>query len=43
MQDRIAFLIDRAQAQNPLVNIRKIRAAYECADAAHAGQKRRNG
>lgn len=43
MQDRIAFLIDRVQVQNPLANIRKIRAAYECAEAAHEGQKRRNG
>lgn len=43
MQDRIAFLIDRVQVQNPLANIRKIRAAYESAEAAHEGQKRRNG
>ncbi len=43
MQDRIAFLIERVQVQNPLANIRKIRAAYESAEAAHEGQKRRNG
>ncbi len=43
MQDRIAFLIERVQVQNPLANLRKIRAAYDSAEAAHQGQKRRNG
>lgn len=43
MKTRIDFLIERVQKQNPQANITKIRAAYECAAAAHEGQKRRNG
>lgn len=40
---KIDFLIERAQKQNPQVNVTKIRAAYECALSAHEGQVRRNG
>ena len=43
MQDKLDFLIERVQKQNPQANIKKIRAAYACAAAAHEGQKRRNG
>lgn len=43
MQDKIDFLIERVLKQNPQANVKKIRAAYECAAAAHEGQKRRNG
>ena len=43
IQNRIDFLIERAKRQNPAINERKIRAAYECAAKAHEGQKRRNG
>ena len=43
MQNKLDFLIERVQKQNPQANIRKIRAAYECAAAAHEGQKRKNG
>ncbi|MFR4414944.1 MAG: HD domain-containing protein [Butyricicoccus sp.] len=35
---------DRTRTKtNPQANIKKIRAAYECAAKAHEGQKRRNG
>ncbi len=43
MQTKLDFLLERVKKQNPQANIRKIRAAYECAAAAHEGQKRRNG
>lgn len=43
MKTKIDFLIERVQKQNPSANVKKIRAAYECAFAAHEGQKRRNG
>ncbi|MDR3767566.1 MAG: bifunctional (p)ppGpp synthetase/guanosine-3',5'-bis(diphosphate) 3'-pyrophosphohydrolase [Butyricicoccus sp.] len=43
IQNRIDFLVERAKKQNPAINEKKIRAAYECAAAAHEGQKRRNG
>lgn len=43
MKNKIDFLIERVQKQNPASNVKKIRAAYECAAAAHEGQKRRNG
>ena len=43
IQNRIDFLIERAKKQNPAINEKKIRAAYECANEAHEGQKRRNG
>lgn len=43
MKTKIDFLIERVQKQNPAANVKKIRAAYECAYAAHEGQKRRNG
>ena len=40
---QIDFLVERAKKQNPNINEKKIRAAYECANAAHEGQKRKNG
>ena len=43
MQTKLDFLIERVQKQNSQANIKKIRAAYECAAKAHEGQKRRNG
>ncbi len=43
IQNEIDFLIERAKKQNPSINEKKIRAAFECANAAHEGQKRRNG
>ena len=43
MKTKIDFLIERAQKQNPSVNVEKIREAYECAAKAHEGQKRKNG
>ncbi len=43
IQNRIDFLVERAKKQNPSINEKKIRAAYECAAGAHEGQKRRNG
>ena len=43
MIDRIDFLIDRAVKQNPTVNTKKIRIAYETALAAHEGQVRKSG
>ena len=43
MQNKLEFLLERVSKQNPQANIKKIRAAYECAAAAHEGQKRRNG
>ncbi len=43
MQTKLDFLLKRVRKQNPQANIRKIRAAYECAAAAHEGQKRKNG
>lgn len=43
MQNNIDFLLERVKMQNPSANLKKIRAAYECAAAAHEGQKRRNG
>ena len=43
IQTKIDFLVERAKKQNPNINERKIRAAYECANAAHEGQKRKNG
>ena len=43
IQNKIDFLIERAKKQNPVINEKKIRAAYECANRAHEGQKRKNG
>ena len=43
MIDRIEFLLDRAVKQNPTVNVKKIRIAYETALAAHEGQVRKSG
>ncbi len=43
IQTKIDFLVERAKKQNPATNEKKIRAAYECANAAHQGQKRKNG
>ncbi len=43
MQTKLDFLLERVKKQNPQANIRKIRAAYECAATAHEGQKRKNG
>ena len=43
MKTKIDFLIERAQKQNPSVNVEKIREAYECAAKAREGQKRKNG
>lgn len=43
MKNRIDFLIERVEKQTPSANVKKIRAAYECAAQAHEGQKRRNG
>lgn len=43
IQNKIDFLIERAKKQNPAINEKKIRAAYECANRAHEGQKRKNG
>ncbi len=43
IQTKIDFLVERAKKQNPNINEKKIRAAYECANAAHEGQKRKNG
>ena len=43
MIDRIEFLLDRAVKQNPSVNTKKIRIAYETALAAHEGQVRKSG
>lgn len=43
MQNKLDFLLERVQKQNPQANIRKIKAAYECAAEAHEGQTRKNG
>ncbi|MDO5784894.1 MAG: bifunctional (p)ppGpp synthetase/guanosine-3',5'-bis(diphosphate) 3'-pyrophosphohydrolase [Eubacteriales bacterium] len=43
IKTKIDFLIERVQKQNPTADVEKIRAAYECANAAHEGQKRKNG
>ena len=43
IQTKIDFLIERVQKQTPNADVDKIRTAYECANAAHAGQKRKNG
>ena len=43
MKNNIEFLLERIKKQNASANLKKIRAAYECAAAAHEGQKRRNG
>ncbi len=43
IQTKIDFLVERAKKQNPNINEKKIRAAYECASIAHEGQKRKNG
>ena len=40
---RIEPLIERALKQNPSVNVKKIRIAYETANAAHEGQVRKSG
>ena len=39
MQNKLEFLLERVQKQNPQANIKKIRAAYECAAAAHEGSE----
>lgn len=43
IKTKIDFLIERAKKQNESVDVDKIRAAYECANKAHEGQKRKNG
>lgn len=43
IKTKIDFLIERAQKQNASIDVNKIRAAYECANEAHQGQKRKNG
>ena len=43
IQTKIDFLIERVQKQTPSADVDKIRMAYECANAAHEGQKRKNG
>ena len=43
MKTKADFIIERVQKQNPSANVEKIRSAYECAAAAHEGQKRKNG
>lgn len=43
IQTKIDFLIERVKKQTPNADVDKIRMAYECANAAHAGQKRKNG
>ena len=43
IQTKIDFLIERVQKQTPNADVDKIRMAYECANAAHEGQKRKNG
>ena len=41
MKNRIDFLIERVEKQNPSANVKKIRAAYECAAQAHEAPQRR--
>ncbi len=43
MKTKIDFLIERVKKQNPSADVEKIREAYECANRAHEGQKRKNG
>ena len=43
IQTKIDFLIERVQKQTPSADVDKIRMAYACANAAHEGQKRKNG
>ncbi len=43
MKTKIDFLIERVEKQNPSADVNKIRAAYECASKAHAGQLRKSG
>ncbi|MGM9617094.1 RelA/SpoT family protein [Butyricicoccus sp.] len=43
IQTKIDFLIERVQKQTPSADVDKIRMAYTCANAAHEGQKRKNG
>lgn len=43
IQTKIDFLIERVQKQTPNADVDKIRLAYECANKAHEGQKRKNG
>ena len=43
IQTKIDFLIERVQKQTPSADVDKIRMAYECANAAQEGQKRKNG
>lgn len=43
IQTKIDFLIERVKKQTPNADADKIRMAYECANDAHAGQKRKNG
>ncbi len=43
MKNKIDFLLERVVKQNPSANVKKIRAAYECAAEAHEGQFRKNG
>ncbi len=43
MKTKIDFLIERVKKQNPSADTEKIRAAYECASAAHEGQLRKSG
>ena len=43
IKTKIDFLIERVRKQNPTADVEKIRTAYECANEAHKGQKRKNG
>ena len=43
IQNKIDFLLERVQKQTPNADVNKIRRAYECANKAHDGQKRKNG
>ena len=43
IQNKIDFLLQRVEKQTPNADVNKIRRAYECANKAHDGQKRKNG
>ena len=43
IQNKIDFLLQRVKKQTPNADVDKIRRAYECANKAHEGQKRKNG
>lgn len=41
IQNKIDFLLQRVEKQTPNADVDKIRRAYECANKAHDGQKRK--